>query len=258
MNRCLNQKAGFSLVSVMVSIGLAGGLLMVLLRASASNKVISDSSKTMEIRAELFRSLQTLSAKVDCSSTISSFKSDNPNLQDIPQDGMPVKLLRYPSSEVIVDLNGSRYGRFSYVADIMPGNSIKLRFAAFKNEQSSPRSHLKSGSDSLFQTTEKTVWNFDNSAELADKYFPSYINLCEGQAVASIGGDALSTHFQVHTAGMTVTVLNKLTGHVCSFSVSLNSVADWNLYSQTTFTHKTREGKDPGYYKCADQLLKGP
>jgi len=155
MRTHFSSSSGFSMTSVLVSMGIAGLISMILMQNMDNLRTISDSERNMQMRTELFQSMSQLTNLVDCSATISGVDTS-----EIPPKGKKISLLQQGSGDILVSTLGARRGLFSYVADIMPDSSIRLRAAAFKKKTSNPRKEIDSGNKDLFLKVGKRVWDF--------------------------------------------------------------------------------------------------
>ena len=212
MRTHFSSSSGFSMTSVLVSMGIAGLISMILMQNMDNLRTISDSERNMQMRTELFQSMSQLTNLVDCSATISGVDTS-----EIPPKGKKISLLQQGSGDILVSTLGARRGLFSYVADIMPDSSIRLRAAAFKEKTSNPRKEIDSGNKDLFLKVGKRVWDFELTDKVKEKYFPSLSTLCQGASLAvSIPSGASAVCYHGPQYGQSVCgVLDPLTGHFC-------------------------------------------
>ena len=175
-----SSSSGFSMTSVIVSMGIVGIISMILMQNMDNLRTISDSERNMQMRTELFQSMSQLTNLVDCSATISGVDTSQ-----IPPKGKKISLIQQGSGDILVSTLGTRRGLFSYVADIMPDSSIRLRAAAFKKKTSNPRKEIDSGNKDLFLKVGKRVWDFELTDKVKEKYFPSLAILCQGASLAA-------------------------------------------------------------------------
>ena len=250
MRTHFSSSSGFSMTSVLVSMGIAGLISMILMQNMDNLRTISDSERNMQIRTELFQSMSQLTNLVDCSATIS-----DADTSDIPPKGKKISLLQQGSGDILVSTLGTRRGLFSYVADIMPDYSIQLRAAAFKKKTSNPRKENDSGNKDLFLKVGKRVWDFEFTDRVKEKYFPSLAILCQGASLAAgippgatlscipKAGHAHSPNdfpnFQLHLGGP-CTLVDPLTNFACGFHPYYYGYdAATNPYNPVSYTHLT-------------------
>jgi len=227
MRTHFSSSSGFSMTSVLVSMGIAGLISMILMQNMDNLRTISDSERNMQMRTELFQSMSQLTNLVDCSATISGVDTS-----EIPPKGKKVSLIQQGSGDILVSTLGTRRGLFSYVADIMPDSSIRLRAAAFKRDTENPRAAIDSGNDDLFLKVGKRVWDFEFTGMVKDKYFPSLAILCQGASLAAgiPPGATVSCvpHFNIdmraggaapvrHGLGSKCLMIDPLTNFACAF-----------------------------------------
>jgi hypothetical protein len=134
------------------------------------------SQKDIEMRTELFQVLQRVKNSIDCAATLAAPVTD----------GSPIEIYkRNASGVVLVGLNGSNFGRFSIVANKLPGDLIEIKAASFITPPSEPRSMLNAPDSSFTKKKIGTnVWSWVTTGSLMAMEFSELSILCDGYATA--------------------------------------------------------------------------
>lgn len=179
---------GFGIIEVVVAAGILGIVALAFTNFMGSVRTSFNAQVDLEARVELFQTLNFMQRFVDCQTTISGIPSGT----TIPASGMPIELKGSGAgSATYLSEYGGKKGRFSFLADIFPDNSIMIRAAAFKTDGGLPRTRLAaSDSEFLAKKSSSEVWSWDYTTKLIEKNFSSLASICGGNvATAGSSGD---------------------------------------------------------------------
>ena len=133
----MKTNKAFSLLEIMVALALLGMMTLGITRMMDNINVGLKSQKDVEMRTELFQVLNWINSSVDCNKTMVS-------APPLPTSGgSPIALYRRgASTSPMVNNEGSNFGRFSVIANLLPSSEIQIQAASFKTPPSSSRDHL--------------------------------------------------------------------------------------------------------------------
>lgn len=181
-----DKRTGLSMLEMLVVVSMVGGLSLVAMRLMDQVHTSLKSQKEIEMRAELFQVLQRVSTRIDCARTLAS----------APSGVGPITLYgRATGGPVLVEAQGSNFGRFSVIANHLASNEVQIRAASFQSPPSNPRSQLTSPSSAF--TKKKIgdgVWSWATVDSLIASDFSMLATLCDpstGTSTAAAPADFL-------------------------------------------------------------------
>jgi hypothetical protein len=156
----------------LVAVMLAAGLGAVVVGAITKNmSQTMQAQSDIEMRMELSLSLMDFQRATDCTTTKSGVGA--------VAAPTPIELKGYSAGNTLVALNGSTRGRFSFVADLYPDQSIRLRTASLRSPPADLRTSLAATDDDFRrQKVGGFVWSWTNTDKLMAANFPVSSTLC--------------------------------------------------------------------------------
>lgn len=243
------KSQGFSLVEIVVSLGILGIASMGVLRMMSDISTGLKSQKDIEMRVELFQALQRVKNSVDCATSGPSV--GNPAAATLIKRG----------GGVLLPPDGGNFGRFSLVANMMtPSPGIKILAASFKVAPQAPRSKLAAPED---QYNKKNIgignWSWLATEQFISTQFSELATICDTPAAAdgsSGGGSPSSLANFSCPSGQFVTSFSSTGMPICATGVSNTTITTTTqsgpscqgsgTYSPGTYLHTASDSGSKG------------